>query len=158
MVTYLRVECGDHLVRSLHRRTGAYRKFYALFSLLVFSFMSTVTFISLLSTNYYNDLGISLFVNLTLLGVLFLIKTPTYPFSVWLPEAHVEGSFLGSVSLAAFGMKFSIFGIILFCVLDVSLCEILLLLSFLGTWTGCLSLSGSSDFKRVSACLSIFHL
>jgi NADH:ubiquinone oxidoreductase subunit 4 (subunit M) len=42
------------------------------------------------------------------------VKVPVYPFSLWLPEAHVEGSVFGSIALTAFAMKFSVALLILF--------------------------------------------
>jgi NADH-ubiquinone oxidoreductase chain 4 len=35
------------------------------------------------------------------------VKIPLVPFSIWLPEAHVEASWPGSVILAAYALKFS---------------------------------------------------
>jgi formate hydrogenlyase subunit 3/multisubunit Na+/H+ antiporter MnhD subunit len=44
-----------------------------------------------------------------LLSVFVLIlKVPSYPFYFWLPEAHVEISWLGSVILASIVLKYSV--------------------------------------------------
>jgi NADH:ubiquinone oxidoreductase subunit 4 (subunit M) len=61
----------------------------------------------------FSVVGSSPFLLASLVCVAF-VKVPVYPFSLWLPEAHVEGSVFGSIALAAFAMKFSVALLILF--------------------------------------------
>lgn len=61
----------------------------------------------------FSVVGCSPFLLAILVCVAF-VKVPAYPFSLWLPEAHVEGSVFGSIALAAFAMKFSVALLILF--------------------------------------------
>lgn len=100
------------------------------------------------------------FVQLALFCVA-LVKTPAYPFSVWLPEAHVEGSVFGSIALAAFAMKFSLALILLFLVFALSSSSDLGLgiwLVVLGSVVGAFSVAVYSDFKKISAAISILHM
>lgn len=42
----------------------------------------------------------------------FIVKTPVYPFHVWLPKAHVEAPLLGSMALAGVLLKLGSLGLI----------------------------------------------
>ena len=81
--------------------------------------------------------------------------------SVWLPEAHVEGSVFGSIALAAFAMKFSLALVLLFLLFafssgsDVGVATWLI---GLGTLVGTFSVASYSDFKKISAAISILHM
>jgi NADH-ubiquinone oxidoreductase chain 4 len=44
-------------------------------------------------------------------GVAFAVKTPLYPFLIWLIHAHAEAPLEGSVILAGVVLKLAIFGI-----------------------------------------------
>jgi len=48
--------------------------------------------------------------------VAFLAKIPLIPVHIWLPEAHVEASTVGSVVLASLVLKIGAYGIVRFLV------------------------------------------
>ena len=50
------------------------------------------------------------------LFIAFCIKTPLFPFHIWLPEAHVEASTTGSVILAGVLLKLGTYGMIRFLI------------------------------------------
>lgn len=50
------------------------------------------------------------------LFISFCIKTPMFPFHIWLPEAHVEASTTGSVILAGVLLKLGTYGMIRFLI------------------------------------------
>ena len=64
---------------------------------------------------------ITVFVKLGFFALLTAFcKTPTSPFTLWLPEAHVEGTHSGSILLAAIGMKFSLILVLLILTVDIA--------------------------------------
>ena len=90
-------------------------------------------------------------------GVL-LVKVPAFPFSIWLPEAHVEASWPGSLALAAYALKFATLAVVGF--LTRRLCEVdvvnfLLLFSVVFS---IVCLGSSADVKKLIANLSILHM
>ena len=110
------------------------------------------------------DSQVSLYVFWISLLLAFLAKIPVIPFHIWLPEAHVEATAVGSVILAALVLKIGAYGIIRFLVpLQVLLsCDIIFV---------CIGLAGlisaayatimtlvQVDFKRVIAYSSVAHL
>ena len=78
-----------------------------------------------------------------------------------MPEAHVEGSVFGSILLAAFAMKFSLslllsnFVFLLSHHSDVCL---VFVFAVLGLLAGTFALFAVSDFKKLSASVSILHM
>lgn len=88
----------------------------------VFLFLNILLIFSKLgSTNYIDLLYLSNFFSLNIQFILwcfffisFIVKIPTFPFHIWLPEAHVEAPTLGSVILAALMLKLGLYGIIKF--------------------------------------------
>ena len=44
--------------------------------------------------------------------IAFAVKTPLWPFHIWLPKAHSDSPLFGSILLAAIVLKFSTYGIL----------------------------------------------
>lgn len=104
--------------------------------------------------------------------ILIGVKSPVFPFSLWLPEAHVEASWTGSVVLAGFALKFSILSFCCFCInigsdsslgtsLSSSSAVILdwavVLYAFTVIWSSWL-LGSINDLKKTVANLSVIHM
>lgn len=82
-----------------------------------------------------------------------------------MPEAHVEASASGSVQLAAFAMKYSIFAFgtiaatsILALASTTGHVVVAELFVCLGIGCGTIALGFSSDVKRIAANMSIVHM
>ena len=135
----------------------AYRRFFALLTLLIFSAMSAAVFIF-----YAAEVGDACRVlpsaSLAIFVLAILVKTPVFPFSFWLTEAHVEGSHLASVNLAAYAMKFSTAAVATLIFFAIRNLDFLVLFPLLGWLSGGIGVASSADVKKVSAALSVFHL
>jgi len=95
-----------------------------------------------------------------LLALIIWLKVPSVPFSFWLPEAHVESNWCGSVILACIILKFSTFGIF------VGVCASLTVGGLFGLQIAAsisfaisaFNLISTFDSKKVGALLSILHM
>jgi len=96
--------------------------------------------------------------------VAFLAKIPLIPTHIWLPEAHVEASTVGSVVLASLVLKIGAYGIIRFLVPLHSLINqewvfvLLVLFSLTGALYATLMSFAQVDLKRIVAYSSVAHL
>lgn len=98
-----------------------------------------------------------------LLSLSFLIKIPVFPFHLWLPEAHVEASTLGSVFLASILLKLGGFGLIKFilpifpfaCLYYTPIIE---LISCIGFFYCSVTAFRQTDFKKIIAYSSVVHM
>jgi NADH:ubiquinone oxidoreductase subunit 4 (subunit M) len=66
-----------------------------------------------------NICDLSLGMKIILFNFLFLgfmIKIPMFPLHLWLPEAHVEASTVGSILLAGILLKLGLYGIVKYLV------------------------------------------
>lgn len=126
------------------------------------SFVSTTLFVKALQSQSMvpNILGSQFTTNVDSLLILvaLLIKTPVYPFSIWLPEAHVEASFSGSIVLAGYALKFSLFALIVFASVIVQRNDLVLILACIGGLSGSFSAVSTPDFKKFAANMSVTHM
>jgi len=96
--------------------------------------------------------------------IAFLAKIPLVPFHIWLPEAHVEATAVGSVILAGLVLKIGTYGIIRFLVpLQVLLPSdvlftIISLFGLLSAAYATVMTLFQVDLKRIIAYSSIAHL
>jgi NADH:ubiquinone oxidoreductase subunit 4 (subunit M) len=93
----------------------------------------------------------------------FLIKLPIFPFHLWLPEAHVEASTIGSVFLASILLKLGGFGILKFILpllpfASMYYTPLIEVLSCLGFFYCTISALRQTDLKKIIAYSSIVHM
>ncbi|MBI2681175.1 MAG: NADH-quinone oxidoreductase subunit M [Candidatus Solibacter usitatus] len=95
----------------------------------------------------------------------FAIKVPMFPFHTWLPDAHVEAPTAGSVILASVLLKMGTYGFIRFSLplvpkasVNVTIVQILAVLSIVGIIYGALVSLMQQDWKKLIAYSSVSHL
>lgn len=101
--------------------------------------------------------GLSWFAVLLALLVVF-VKVPSWPFSVWLPEAHVEASWGGSVVLAGYALKFATIALLLFSSTRFTTMDPAVTLLGFSIVFSSLAICSTFDSKKVVANLSIIHM
>ena len=95
--------------------------------------------------------------------IAFAIKTPLYPFHIWLPEAHVEAPTTGSIILAGILLKLGIYGILRFLILffktaTIYYLPLVYLISILGILYISINILTQIDLKKIIAYSSIIHM
>jgi len=98
-----------------------------------------------------------------LLFIGFAVKTPLYPFHIWLPEAHSEAPTTGSVMLAGVLLKMGTYGFLRFVIpLFPSVLETFKTLIFsmciCGILLSSLAALAQIDIKKIIAYSSIGHM
>jgi NADH-quinone oxidoreductase subunit M len=95
----------------------------------------------------------------------FAVKVPMFPFHTWLPDAHVEAPTAGSVVLASVMLKMGTYGFIRFSLplvpkasVNVTIVQILAVLSIVGIIYGALVSLMQQDWKKLVAYSSVSHL
>lgn len=93
----------------------------------------------------------------------FLIKIPIFPFHIWLPEAHVEASTLGSVFLASILLKLGGFGFLKFLIplfpfASIYYTPIIEIFCCLGFFCCGLDALRQVDAKKIIAYSSVVHM
>ena len=91
-------------------------------------------------------------------ALLFLVKTPSFPFSMWLPEAHVEASWPGSVVLAGYALKFATVGILLFLLRLMGTLDLVNTSLAFSVLFATLVMSSTTDVKKLIANFSVVHM
>lgn len=152
------------------------RKIRAAYLIVLYTFFGSVfLFISIMiiysqigSTNYDDLLSINFSINTQLIlwflfFMAFSVKIPTFPFHIWLPEAHVEAPTIGSVILAALLLKLGLYGIIKFNILllnDVTdiVRNIVYFLTLLSIFVSGFVSIRQTDIKKIIAYSSIGHM
>ena len=95
--------------------------------------------------------------------IAFAIKTPLFPFHIWLPEAHVEAPTTGSIILAGILLKLGIYGMLRFLILSFKIATVyfipfVYLISILGILYISINILSQIDLKKIIAYSSIIHM
>jgi proton-translocating NADH-quinone oxidoreductase chain M len=93
----------------------------------------------------------------------FIVKVPSVPFHIWLPEAHVEAPTGGSVLLASILLKMGSYGLIrfslsLFPLASFFFIPLIFFLVSLSVVYGSLNAIRQIDLKRIIAYTSVAHM
>lgn len=93
----------------------------------------------------------------------FASKIPMFPFHIWLPEAHVEASTVGSVLLAGILLKLGVYGFLrysltLFPHASVFFSPIVFVLCIIGIIFTSMAAIKQTDLKKIIAYSSIAHM
>ena len=93
----------------------------------------------------------------------FAAKIPIFPLHIWLPEAHVEASTVGSVILAGILLKVGVYGLIRFNLgffpeASVYFTPIIFSCCAIGVVYGSLAAIRQIDLKRIIAYSSVAHM
>ena len=146
----------------LYTMIGSLFMFVAFLDIYMQSGTSSFLFLDLKAVNlYYPTRQLFLWI---LLFLGFAIKIPTFPFHIWLPEAHVEAPTPGSVLLAGVLLKLGSYGLFRFiymgplALVSWDLIFIIYTIALVGFTYGSLVALNQQDIKKIIAYSSIAHM
>ena len=137
---------------------------WSLFTLILIVGLGSVLILVLTSILFLSNKNNGIIFNLKLIAWIFSLliwlKVPSIPFNFWLPEAHVESNWSGSVILACIILKFSTFGIFVGLCSSISIAGLfgLHIAASLSFFISIFNLISTFDAKKVGALLSIIHM
>lgn len=138
---------------------------YTLFGSIFTLFAFLIIYHCVGSTNFIFLNGINLFfLNQNILFLCcfigFSIKIPIVPLHLWLPEAHVEASTMGSILLAGVLLKVSYYAFLrlLFLFIDGWFLLLVYIILFMGFIVPSLSALIQLDIKKIIAYSSVSHM
>ncbi|MEL7520968.1 MAG: proton-conducting transporter membrane subunit [Cyanobacteria bacterium J06553_1] len=152
------------------------KKIYAALLLVLFTLLGSISFLialltlvsssgscssSLLAYALLKDNLQALLIGLLLLTLL--VKLPSFPFHLWLPQAHAEASTLGSMILAALVLKLAAYGLLRFLSLPYGsalpyYAAAIAVLSIASLFYASLLVLLQVDLKKLIAYSSIAHM
>lgn len=154
----------------------SYRRIFALSAMLLVTFVGSICTYSAINstaaTSFSTNIGslnqnhgiVSSWIGFLLVCIVILGKIPLFPFSFWLPEAHVEASWPGSVVLAGFALKFATIAVCLFLFSTFqakngsTATEVFAVVGVVSTLVGTVATASTADCKKLVANLSIVHM
>jgi NADH:ubiquinone oxidoreductase subunit 4 (subunit M) len=144
----------------------SYRKQWALTALYIVVVIGSITFyltltLDLLESQSHTTASWShTSIAVVLLAILTIAKIPTYPLHFWLPEAHVEATWSGSIVLACILLKYSLYSCLMFLQwsLFTSISLMLYILVGISVTVATMYIAISSDLKKIGAYLSVLHM
>jgi len=152
------------LIPVLSSSSRSYRKSYAMFIMTIVIIIGTLFYSVLLCHMLTSEpTAVIAATNVTLVVLvtaIVMLKTPSYPVHSWLPEAHVECTYVGSIVLASIILKYSLAAVILFLPMDFTAPVLLNVcwLVFVSIVVSLISIVCALDLKRLGAYLSIMHM
>jgi NADH-quinone oxidoreductase subunit M len=111
---------------------------------------------------YHNDFRMECVLWLALF-IPLAVKTPLFPFHLWLFRAHVEAPTIGSVLLAALVLKMSGFGFIRVLLplcprASIYFASLVTCICLIGGFYVAFTALSETDFKKIVAATSIIHM
>lgn len=146
-------------ISALTLESRSFRRIYAFFVMFGVTALASICLYVLVNFSRWEGWTAASSVVLLLgCSVLILVKIPSFPFSVWLPEAHVEASWAGSIVLAAYALKFAVIASSIFLVIRISTLDLVVGLILLSIFVGALAMAATVDAKKLIANFSIVHM
>ena len=128
--------------------------------ILLYLFVGTTNIIALKGLVLHPTLEKTIFI---LFFISFLIKIPSIPFHLWLPQAHVEAPTSGSILLAGILLKLGSYGFLRFLVFLFPLASnyflpLIFTIAIISIIFSSVTILRQTDLKRIIAYSSISHM